>query len=236
MSAGSPRGGKANIQLIFIFHHTSIHNTCQKKYQAWWFSEGRDFSANFSIWMYTWWTTEYWTLYQTNNTSKKNQGNTSSLIFLNLQCPATTATSKAFSSFTLVFKEITGGVNQSVLIQHAFINILFFIHLQYPAFVATLTCHPPGSLMLLTNFILFPNPQMLFLSQSRWPLGYCALCTAGSGPWSIQPRTVWQKQQKTLPRDSKATAMETWFPLLCYQTPPRKICHWTDVFPSKGEF
>lgn len=70
------------------------------------------------------------------------------------------------------------------------INIHFCITLQYPAFVATLTCHPPASLMLLTNFILFPNPQMLFLSQSIWPLGFCALCTAGSGPWSIQPRTV----------------------------------------------
>lgn len=148
------------------------------------------------------------------------------MIFLNLQCSANRATLKASSSLTLIFKKMIGGVNQSVLIQCAFLTMHFCITRQCPASVATLTCHPPASLMLLTNFILFPNPQMLFLSQSIWPLGSCAPCTAGSGPWSIQLRmSVWQKQHKTLPRDSKATATETGLPLLCYQTPPRKICH-----------
>lgn len=218
------------------FYLSSDFKYVKKKNQAWWFSEDWDFSANFSIWMYTWLAVEYWTLYQDNTTSEKNWANTSSLIFLNLQCSANTATSKAFSSLTLIFKEVIGEVNQSVLIQPAFIIIYFCITRQRPAFVTTLTCHPPASLMLLTNFILFPNPQMLFLSQSIWPLGCCALSTTGSGPWSIQLSIDSQKQHKTLPRDSKATVIETWLPLLCYQTPPRKICHWTDAFPSTGDF
>lgn len=92
---------KPQTKLTFTFHQTKIHNTYQKKYQAWLFSEDQDFSANFSIWMHTWLATEYWILYQTNTTSKKNWANTSSLIFLNLQCSANTATSKAFTHIHL---------------------------------------------------------------------------------------------------------------------------------------
>lgn len=241
MSAGSPRGGKANIQIVnettdkaHFYLSSDFNLTHAKKITCLMIFKRVGLLSklqHLNVHL-----TSHWILYQTNTTSKKNWANTSSLIFLNLQCSANTATSKAFSSLTLIFKKITRGVNQSVLIQRAFIMIHFCITLQCPASVATLTCHPPASLMLLTNFILFPNPQMLFLSHSIWPLGFCALCTAGSGPRSIQPRTVWQKQHKALPRNSKATATETWLPLLCYQTPPRKICHWTDVFPSKGDF
>lgn len=42
---------KPRTKPIFIFHQTS---NVKKKYQAWRFSEDWDFSANFSIWMYTW--------------------------------------------------------------------------------------------------------------------------------------------------------------------------------------
>lgn len=91
MSAGSPRGGKTNTQTVnettdkAHFYLSSDFKHVKKKHQAWWFSEDWDFSANFSIWMYTWLAAEYWTLYQDNTTSEKNWANTSSLIFLNHQ-------------------------------------------------------------------------------------------------------------------------------------------------------
>lgn len=70
---------------------------------------------------------------------------------------------KNFSLLTLRLNLHTLFHTSNNLFQLTWIIIYFYLTLQCPAFVATLTCHPPISLMLLTNFILFPNPQMLFL-------------------------------------------------------------------------
>lgn len=118
------------------------------------------------------------------------------------------------------------------LFQQIWKAIYFYLTQQCPAFVATLTCHSPIS----PNFILFPHLQMLFLSQSIWPLHYSAISTTGSDQQSVSPSIVWQRWHKILLREHKATTRDTWLPLLCYRTPTRKICHWPDPFPSNREF
>lgn len=130
-------------------------------------------------WMYNWLTqSQYGTSYQPDTALKE---------LCNFPCFPQPPTLVQFSLFIkLLFNQICRlWFIPLIIFQNTGIIIYFYLSLYRPTFAATLTRHPPISLMLLTNFILLLNPKMLFLSQSIWPLLYHAIRTTGSGQQSI---------------------------------------------------
>lgn len=180
--------------LIFIFHqacnlNTKTHADFQKT----------GFSGSLSIWTHIWLTQRH-SVPNTSPNQRSLKEELNNFLIPDFLQPTTLVQNSHFIKLLLTHtpSEPARLVRSSNLFQRTWIITYFYLSLHCPTFVPTLTCHPPISLMLLTNFILFPNPQMLFLSQSIWPLLCHAICTTRSHKGPPSPASLTEVIQNTI--------------------------------------
>lgn len=172
-----------------------------------------------------WPTTEHWTR-DHSNTALKSSG----YLISDFLSPLLLIQCRHFNNsslLTLLFSMHTL-VHFSNNLFH-WIIVYFYLTLQCPAFGATLTCLPPIALMLLIDFILSPNPQMLYLTWPIRSVHYCTVCTARSGQRSTSsPVSSHRGDIKYLEQSN----YNRYLTLLCYRTPKSviQLVH----FPLKG--
>lgn len=150
------------------------------------------FSGSFRLWTHIWLTQSH-SVSNTSPNQRSLKEELNNVLIPDFLQPTTWVWNRHFIELLLTHAPFEPArlVRSSNLFQRTWIITSFYLSLHCPTFVPTLTCHPPISLMLLTNFILFSNPQMLFLSQSIWPLLCCAICTTRShkGPPTLTSLT-----------------------------------------------